>query len=122
MAIEQYVQQVTELLTPYFDLLESTVNTILDQEVSKYPIFVLTKGEASIGVPIVERLNEDSAWSIHVSTLEEFAGKQIIRMDRVDDFREIYKDPTSFFCFFILELEGSQFVFVPKPGHSSNDQ
>ena len=112
--IEDYIKSTTAALLPYFPIMDKAVETILNQEVSKYPIFVLTPNEVSIGVLLINQIEGLEDWAIHVSTLEEFNAKNIIRTDRVDDFRKIYKDPEHFFCLFVLELEGSQFVFIPK--------
>ena len=110
---EKIITQFTSDLKPYFKIMEDATSTILDQEVSKYPIFVLTQNEMSIGVPLVNSLKTNPEWKINVSTLEEFAGKQLIQMEKVDAFRSIYKDPLSHFCLFVVDPKGAQFVFIP---------
>lgn len=114
MATEVFVKKVSATIRPHQNHLAQATTTILDQEVSKYPIFVLSREEISLGVKLIGALEEDPAWSIHVTTLEEMASKQVVRMDRVDDFRSIYKDPNEFFCLFIVDDADSQFVFVPR--------
>lgn len=101
-------------LQPYKALFSQAADAILDQEVSDYPIFVLHQQMVDIGLPLVEGGTETMPWSVNVSTLEELATKKVIGMEKVDDFRKIYKDPRSFFCLFVLSDAGANFVFMPR--------
>ena len=102
-------------LKPYYSLLGQAADAILDQEISSYPIFVMHQQSVSIGVPLVEAAADKMPWSVNASTLEELATKKIIEMERVNDFRQIYKDPRDYFCLFVLSDSGADFVFVPRP-------
>lgn len=104
--------QLEEELSPFKKTMARASDTILDQEVSKYPIFVVHQHELEIGVLLVSA-SEASAWSIHASTLEEFVSKQIVEMEKVDDFREVFKDPKEYFCLFVLSELGANFIFLP---------
>lgn len=108
---EKYKQLQTEL-RPFYSKVIDAGKVILDQEVSKYPIFVVHKEIINIGVPIIKK-DTINPWSINASTLEEFAVKRIINMDKVKSFQEAYKVPEKFFCFFVLNDLGSNFVFIP---------
>jgi len=112
MTTEEKLQQLKIEINPYFSKIEEAGKVILDQEVSKYPIFVVHKEIIDIGVPIIKK-NDTSLWSINASTLEEFAIKKIVDMDKVKNFQSAYKDPEKFFCFFVLNDLGSNFVFIP---------
>ena len=101
-------------LKPYKPLLAKATETILDKDVSEYPIFVVhQQEEVSIGIPLVEK-EGDRPWSVNASTLEELATKKVIGMEKVDDFRKIYKDPQAFFCLFVLQDSRADFVFMPR--------
>ena len=101
-------------LQPYKKLLGEAADRIMDQEVSKYPIFVAHQYEVDIGVLLVDRDQSEGNWSINASSLEEFATKNIIRSDRIENFREVYKDPLQHLCFFVLSEMGANFVFLPR--------
>lgn len=88
-------------------------DSIIDQEVSKYPIFVVHQHEVEIGIPLSEHL-EIGNWNLHASSLEEFVSKQIIQEEKVDEFRKVYKDPQEFFCLFVLSELGANFIFLPR--------
>jgi hypothetical protein len=101
-------------LEPYKPLLAKAADTILDKDVSGFPIFIVhQQEEVSIGIPLVEG-EGDHPWSVNATTLEELATKKVIGMEKVDDFREIYKDPQAFFCLFVLQDGRADFVFMPR--------
>ncbi len=103
-----------ESLKPHFDLMRKTTETVLDQEVSSYPIFVIHQAEdIQLGIPLVEYSEERNIpWSINISTLEEFTAKKVIDIARVDRFQKVYKDPRQHFCLFLLKNEEANFVFL----------
>ncbi|MEL6635847.1 MAG: hypothetical protein AAFW73_03215 [Bacteroidota bacterium] len=105
-------EQLANELTPWVPTLAKAADTILDQEVSKYPIFVTYKGEIAIGLPLLERPANE--WSFNASSLEEFATKGLITADRIENFREVYKDPTAFVCLFLITEAGANFAFLPR--------
>lgn len=108
----KYVQLEKELGV-YITIMSKAADSILDQEVSKYPIFVAHQHEVEIGISI---LDEDhiSNWRIHASTLEEFVSKQIIEPEKVDSFKTIYKSPQTHSCVFVLSELGAKFIFLPR--------
>lgn len=104
--------QLEKDLGEYRTILGLAADNILDNEVSKYPIFVAHQHELAIGVPLNE--NGIDAWNLHASTLEEFVAKQIILSDKIDPFRANYKDPKEYFCIFVVAEIGAKFVFIPR--------
>ncbi len=115
---EQFVrskyQQLEEEMAPYTGLMGKAADAILDQDISSYPIFVVHQFNLEIGIPILERRENGPKWSINASTLEELATKKIVEMDRVDNFRQVYKDPREFLCLFVLSDLGANFIFLPR--------
>ncbi len=101
-------------LKAYKALLGQAADTILDQEVSNYPIFVLHQQGVSIGLPLVESEGDKVPWSVNASTLEELATKKVISMEKVEDFKGVYHDPRAFLCLFVLSDSGADFVFLPR--------
>lgn len=112
--------QLEEELEDYKPIMAQASAAILDQEVSKYPIFVVHQQDVEIGVVIVDSDRSGGLWSVHASTLEEFVSKQIIEYEKVDDFREVYKSPKNYFCLFVLSELGANFVFLPKKKKENN--
>ena len=93
-------------------MLSQAVDTILDEDVSKYPIVVAAKEAIQIGIPLIEQAAP--AVNLHASTLEEFATKKLVEPARIDRFREVYKDPTQYLCVFLIAPPDATFVFIPR--------
>lgn len=107
--------QLEQSLTRFKSLMGKAADTILDQEVSSYPIFVVHQKELELGIPLISiDPSQNIEWSINASTLEELATKKIIEMAKVPDFKSIYKDPQSFLCLFVLMDSGATFAFLPR--------
>ncbi len=101
-------------LQPHLGLMGQASDAILDQDISSYPIFVVHQYSVDIGIAILQKEVSDSVWSVNVTTLEELATKNIIDMDRVDQFRQVYKNPKTFLCLFLISELGVNFVFIPR--------
>ncbi|MCX6198345.1 MAG: hypothetical protein NTY88_03865 [Bacteroidetes bacterium] len=91
-------------------------------EVTKYPIFVATRGEndVDIGLPIVNRADFDISWNFNASHLEEFVSKGVVVRDKTNDFIKAYKNPLEFMCVFVAEEEAMSFVFMPYERNKAN--
>ncbi|MBK9734861.1 MAG: hypothetical protein IPO92_07795 [Saprospiraceae bacterium] len=100
-------------LEPYKKILAQAADVILDEHVSKYPIFVVHQQELSMGLPLIEAGNI-LKWSVNASTLEEFVTKEIIFSDKAPDFISTYKNPEVHLCLFVLSELGAQFIFIPR--------
>ena len=100
-------------LQPYRRILGQAADVILNEQVSKYPIFIVHQQELEMGVLLVEA-GKRFQWTIHASTLEEFVTKEIIFMEKTQSFIDTYKDPEEFLCLFVLSELGAQFIFLPR--------
>jgi len=111
---ESLFKQIERELRQYKPMMGKAADSILDQEVSNYPIFIIHKGELPIGIALLDKAKTKGEWSINASILEEFTTKQIIKADRVENFREIFKDPSENLCLFVLSEAGANFIFLPR--------
>jgi len=114
MDIQTQYRQLEEDLKAYKKLMAQIADTVLDNEVSKYPLFVIHRDQLDLGVLLVDHEDGKSKWSIQSSTLEVLAAKKVIGMDKVDRFRQVFKDPQQFLCLFVLSDMGPSFVFLPR--------
>ena len=105
--------EIQAVLEQHGAMMLTAISAIAAEEVSKYPIFVVHQQQVEIGVPLIDRSEAPDGWSIHVSTLEEFAQRQIIEMDKVDNFIQLYKSKKDQFCVFVLSEVGAKFIFLP---------
>lgn len=114
MEPEKKYQQLKKELIPFSTLMNQAADTLLDEGISKYPIFVVSQLDIELGIQLVHRDQSQFKWSLNLSTLEELVTKKIIQMERIDYFRSIFKDPDAFFCLFTLSDLGAQFIFLPR--------
>lgn len=98
----------------YKKIMSKAADAILEKEVSDYPILVIHQQQVELGIPVVERKEVKGNWSVNASTLEEFAMKQLITTDKIEDFQSIYKDPKIHLCLFVISELGAQFIFVNR--------
>jgi len=98
----------------FLEIMGNASDSCLDQDVSKYPIFVIHKQDIILGVPIINRIKHSTNWNINLSTLEEFFTKKLIVNAKVDEFRKTYKNPKENHCLFVLSDIGAQFMFMPR--------
>ncbi len=110
---DDYLQLEKEL-QPYNTMLGKAADTIIEQEVSSFPIFIVHQHSVDIGIQLIDQETVSGNWSINASSLEEFVTKQIIQTDKVDDFKSVYKDPQNELCLFVLSELGAKFVFIPR--------
>ena len=114
MTKERNYEQLEKIIAPYKAVLGKAVDTVLEQEISSYPIFVLHKQPIELGISLKNEINTPNEWLVNLSTLEEFSTKQVIEESRVNRFTKIYKNPTEFLCLFVLDEFGANFVFLPR--------
>jgi hypothetical protein len=98
----------------YLPMMNQAADTVMDQDVSKYPIFVFHQQEVAIGINVVDKSKVKGNWSVNVSTMEEFVAKQLIAETNVENFKKKYEDPSLYFCLFVLSELGAEFIFIPR--------
>ncbi len=93
-------------------VLTKVADTIRLENISNYPIIVVSKEEILMGVSVFDADTSEKEGFIYASTLEEFHAKGLIAPDRVDDFRQLYRSHQNELCCFAANDEGgAQFVF-----------
>ncbi len=114
MDVTTKFKQLEEEIAPYKSIMSKASDAIMEQDVSSYPIFVVHQQTIEMGIALVNNDDKLGKWSVSASTLEEFVTKQLIQMEKVDNFKEVYKDPENNLCLFILSDLGATFAFIPR--------
>ena len=111
-ALPEHLDRLDEALARHTLTLDSAIDTVLDQSVSKYPILVWLAEDADleVGVLLAEHL-KPGPWTLRVSTLEEFAAKQLLSPERIDQFRTVYTDARQQYCCFVVRAGKAEFAF-----------
>jgi hypothetical protein len=107
------LKSLEKILKKYRIVLRDAADTIRTQDISKYPIFVAAKQEIEVGIPLLQKGQMADDWFINASTLEEFHAKQIISVDRVDEFRDLYRKNINEICIAAIIESGAKFLFIP---------
>lgn len=115
MLSEKGLHDLKKQLHPYLLLLVKTANTIKDQDISNYPVFVVYQEEeaAGLGIPVVAAEATKEGWSVNASTLEELAAKKVVAMENVERFTTVYKTNEGAICCLVWHEGNAQFVFIP---------
>ena len=94
---------------------------MMRSEVTKYPIFIATRGEndVDLGLPIVNRADFDISWNFNASHLEEFVAKKVVLQNKAAEFIKAYKNPADYMCVFVAEESAMSFVFMPYENRAS---
>lgn len=110
--------QLQEDVRPYKAKLAEVANTVKDEDVSNYPVFLAYPEEEQIiglGLPLFQVPGQGQmTWALHLTTLEELVSKQIVLAEKVDDFRARYKKSTEELCLLIFVDGAARFGFLPK--------
>lgn len=100
-------------LNIYKESIREVALEILVNKVSKYPIFVAYTEDVKLGKMIIDKEELALEYSINASLLEEFVAKNIVREEKLEDFKKSWKDPKTFACIFtIIDMEAS-FIYIP---------
>ena len=102
-----------KVFKPYKNKMAQAAQTIVEQDISKYPIFVAAKQTVELGIPLIPPGEIREGWAINASTLEEFYAKQLILTEKVDDFRDLYKKHSGDLCIFVFDENNANFIFIP---------
>jgi hypothetical protein len=80
-----------------------------------YPVFPISKQDISLGQLLIDRKAAALTWNYYVSFLDEFVQRGIIDKEKEETFKGTYKDPDEFCCLFVVDVEFTNFVFIPFP-------
>ena len=110
----KYLAQVDEALARYSQVIDAAIDTVLDQQVTDYPILVFQRvAEVELGVALIEDAKPGD-WGIRITTLEELAGKNLLLPERIEEFRKVFTNARQRYCLFVLSEEGVRFAFRPR--------
>lgn len=94
-------------------MLGDAQKVILDSAVSEFPVFAFSKTLPELGVQLYESRDLERDWYVHATSLEELVAKNVVDSSRIEEFKEVYKDPASYFCILLMDGSTAQFAF-PK--------
>ncbi|MCV9387233.1 hypothetical protein [Reichenbachiella ulvae] len=111
----KYLGTITEDFVKVSDNLKEASYHIRDRGFSDFPIFPISKHEVSIGQVLFKAKELENEWNYSASYLDEFVQREVVQKDKVDLFKEAYKNPDEFCCLFVIDQEFTNFIFIPYP-------
>ena len=111
---EALLNQFYEDVSLCKDYLKTLRHEILNQDISNYPIFVATEVPVDIGRLVISKKELDIQWSFYASHLEDFVNKGIVELEKVEDFKKLYKANDNQLCFFLIMDGNFSFIFLPQ--------
>jgi len=81
----------------------------------EFPVFPICQEEQPIGQLLMKRTDLGTTWNYYASFLDEFVQRELVGEEKVDDFKQAYKDPDEFCCLFVIDQDFTRFVFIPYP-------
>jgi len=97
------------------DSLKEASYEIRKRGFSDYPIFPISKQEVPIGQLLFAKDEVATEWNYNITYLDEFVQREIVSIDKIDEFKKIYKDPDEFCCLFVIDGDFTKFLFIPFP-------
>lgn len=114
MSVTETILEIEKQLSVHNHLVTHAKQTVLDSDVTKYPIFVASRSKVELGISLIDHEKTTALWSINVSSLEEFVAKNIIDTAKVDNFKQTFKDVDNYNCYFIISSIGNQIAYLPS--------
>lgn len=114
---ETMLDSLQIIIKQYQSVFQQALNTVIQEDVSNYPILVAYPQhiQAQIGISIFD-VEPSQDWGFSLTTLEELAVKKIMEMAKISEFRELYKQRNEHFCVFLIEENKTQWIFFPING------
>lgn len=111
----KYLGTITEDFVFVADTLKEASYAVRKRGFSDYPIFPICKVEQPIGKLLIGAQELNLKWNYNITYLDEFVQRDIISSEKLDTFKESYKDPDEFCCLFVIDNDFTNFVFIPYP-------
>jgi hypothetical protein len=111
----KYLGAISSDFIKVSDQLKEASYQIRERKISEFPIFPISRVEIKVGKLLFGKFEMNTNWNYYASMIEEFVQNQLIDFDKVDDFRNTYKNPDEFCCLFVVDEEFVNFVFIPYP-------
>ncbi|HUR30703.1 MAG TPA: hypothetical protein VMZ69_04680 [Saprospiraceae bacterium] len=111
---ESYLEQFSEQVSFYHDLMSEAFEGVINEGVSKYPVFIFHQQEVTVGLPIADRHVIVGDWSVNISTLEEFYIKGLVTIEQVEEIKSKINGKPSMFCCLVLSGDKASLVFLQR--------
>ena len=113
----KYLGTISQDFVKVSESLKEASYQVRVRKISEFPIFPIAKIDLPIGKLLLGRGEGEGmlSWNYYVSFLDEFIQRTIISEDKIEDFKQAYKNPEEFCCLFVVDVDFTNFLFIPYP-------
>lgn len=111
----KYLGTITKDFAEVADTLKEAAYQIRKRGFSEYPIFPIAKKDIPIGQLLIAKEEMNTTWNYNASYLDEFVQRNLVDPEKLEAFKEAYKNPDEFCCLFVVDMDFTKFTFVPYP-------
>ena len=111
---ETYIEKFGRQVDQYHELMNEAFEGVINEGVSKYPVFIFHQQEVNVGIPIADRHQIAGDWSVNISTLEEFYIKGLVTIEQVDEIKAKITGEPHVYCCLVLSGENGSLIFLPR--------
>ena len=111
----KYLGSITQDFVKVTDIIKEASHQLITRKISSHPIFPISQVELPIGKLLLGKYELNLEWNYYISFLDEFVQRNLIDVEKVNDFYAAYKDPDEFCCLFVVDHSFTNFLFVPYP-------
>ncbi len=111
----KYLGTISQDFIKVCDTLKEASYQMRIRKVSEFPIFPMAKIDLPIGKLLIGRNDIEIKWNYNISFLDEFVQREIISESMVEEFKKAYKDPEEYCCLFVVDVDFTNFLFIPYP-------
>lgn len=111
----KYLGKITADFVKVADFLKEASHQLRYREISKYPVFVLSRTAQPIGQLLYSMTEMHLDWNYYFSFAEEFVQRNLIEQEHLPGFIATYKNPDEFCCLFVVDDGFVNFVYIPYP-------
>lgn len=111
---DAYIEKFGKQVEHYHDLMMEAFEGVINEGVSKYPVFIFHQQEVTVGIPIADRFQIAGDWSVNISTLEEFYIKGLVTIEQVDEIKSKITGDPPLYCCLVLSGEKGSLIFLPR--------
>lgn len=111
----KYLGTISKDFVVVSETLKEAAYQIRKRGFSDYPIFPISKEQIPVGQLLIAKEEMTTTWNYNASYLDEFVQRGLVDKDKLDAFKEAFKDPDEFCCLFVVDLDFTRFTFIPYP-------
>ena len=111
----KFLGEITQDFIKVSDYLKEASYLIRKNGFSGFPVFPIAKTELPVGKLLYGKKELNLEWNYYASYLEEFTESKLINEDRIEAFKQTYKDPDEFCCIFLVDQRMTSFIYIPYP-------